>query len=129
MSLKQYITLMFLGTMLCWGAWALVVVYLDPTAAGWLGFIFFYSSLYLAFVGSFALFGTGFRLLLIRRGVVFRQVAIAFRQAFFFSFLIIAALFLQSKDIFTWWNMLMLVAALTFIEFTILALRRREPEL
>lgn len=121
--------MMVLGTLLCWGAWALVLIYLDPFSAGWLGFGFFYSSLYIAGVGTFALLGFILRWLAVRQGVVFRQVAIAFRQAFFFSFIVIAALFLQSKAIFTWWNMLLLVAALTLIEFAIIALRRREPEL
>lgn len=120
---------MILGTLLCWGAWALVLIYLDPASAGWLGFGFFYGSLYIACVGSFALVGTGLRMTFVRQGVIFRQVAIAFRQAFFFSFIVVAALFLQSKEIFTWWSMLLLVAALTLIEFAIVSLKRREPEL
>ncbi|KKU48415.1 hypothetical protein A3H10_03275 [Candidatus Uhrbacteria bacterium RIFCSPLOWO2_12_FULL_46_10] len=129
MSLKQYIILMLVGTVLCWASWALVLIYLDPVSSGWLGFGFFYSSLYLALVGSFSLIGMGLRLVFVKQGAVFRQVAIAFRQAFFFGFLVIAALFLQSKNIFTWWSMLFLVAALTLIEFAILVLRRREPSL
>ena len=129
MSLKQYIILMLGGTLLCWAAWMLVVVFLDPASAGWLGFGFFYSSLYLASVGSFSLIGMGIRLLLVKESAAFRQVAVAFRQAFFFGFLVVAALFLQSKNIFTWWNMVLLVAALTLVEFAILILKRREPEL
>lgn len=129
MSLRQYIVLMLLGTMLCWGAWVLVLIYFDPDSAGWLGFGFFYGSLYLALIGTFSLAGTGLRLIFAKPGAVFRQVSIAFRQAFFFSFLVIAALFLMSKDLFTWWNMFLLVGALTLIEFAILVLRRREPEL
>ena len=121
--------MMILGTLLCWGAWALVLIYLDPVSAGWLGFGFFYGSLYIAGVGSFALVGTGLRMMFVKQGVVTRQVAIAFRQAFFFSFIVVAALFLQSKEIFTWWSMLLLVAAVTLIEFAIVSLKRREPEL
>ena len=129
MTIRQYSIFMILGTVLCWAAWALVLIYLDPTSAGWLGFGFFYGSLYLALLGTFSLIGMWLRLYLIKYDAVFRQISIAFRQAFFFSFLVIASLFLQSKGIFTWWNMLLLVAALTLIEFAIIALKRREPEL
>ena len=120
---------MVLGTAVCWGAWALVLIFLDPASADWLGFLLFYSSLYLALVGSFAIIGMGLRLLFAQSGGVFREVAIAFRQAFFFGFMVIAALLLQKEGLFTWWNMLLLVAALTLIELFFLAMRHREPEL
>ena len=129
MSLRFYIILMVLGTAVCWGAWALVLIFLDPASADWLGFLLFYSSLYLALVGSFAIIGMGLRLLFAQSGGVFREVAIAFRQAFFFGFMVIAALLLQKEGLFTWWNMLLLVAALTLIELFFLAMRHREPEL
>jgi hypothetical protein len=129
MRLRLYVTFMLAGTVLCWTAWLLTVFFLDPTATGWLGFSLFYSSLGLSLVGSFSLLGMGLRLWLIPDDVVFRQVAIAFRQSFSFSFLVLSALFLQSQGIFTWWSMLLLLAALTLLEFTVLALKRREPPL
>ena len=129
MSLRFYIILMVLGTAVCWGAWALVLIFLDPASADWLGFLLFYSSLYLALVGSFAIIGMGLRLLFAQSGGVFREVAIAFRQAFFFGFMVIAALLLQKEGLFTWWNMLLLAAALTLIELFFLAMRHRQPEL
>ena len=128
MSLKQYIFLMLLGTVLCWGAWLLVIFYLDPDSAGWLGFAFFYSSLFLALVGSFALLGLGFRLFILRHEVVFRQVTIAFRQALSFAFVVVAALFLQSREVLTWWNMLFLIAMLTILEFAVVARKQRLPD-
>ena len=124
MTLRQYLLFMLLGTLLCWGAWWLVVSALDPAAAGWLGFTLFYSSLFLALLGSFALIGLGFRLYILRSEVIFRQVTVAFRQAFSFAFITIAALFLQSYQLLTWWSMLLLVAAVTFVEFAVISLRQ-----
>ena len=126
MTLRQYVVLMTLGTFLCWGAWFLVVMYLDPATAGWLGFGFFYSSLFLALVGSFSLIGLGFRLYILQSEVVFRQVSVAFRQALSFSVLMTVGLFLESKDLLTWWNAVMLVLAVTLVEFAVISLRYRE---
>lgn len=129
MTLTRYIILMLAATILCWVAWFLVVVYLDPDTAGWLGFGFFYLALFLSLVGSFALLGLGFRLYILRNELIFEQVSVSFRQALSFGALVIASLFLESKDLFTWWNELLLVLVLTFIEFAILILKRREPPL
>ncbi|PJE75659.1 hypothetical protein COV04_03610 [Candidatus Uhrbacteria bacterium CG10_big_fil_rev_8_21_14_0_10_48_11] len=125
MALKQYATLMFIGTVLTWAAWILVVLFLDPLTAGWLGFSVFYLALYLALTGTFSLLGLLLRRLFFKNELVYRQVTISFRQAFSFSFLVIAALFLQSKQLLTWWNMFFLIAALTFLEFAVIAYQGR----
>src|SRR3989338_9316484 len=111
MSLKKYISLMIFGTVLCWIAFGLVVNNFDPDQQSWLVFAFFYTTLFLALVGSFALVGMIFRLYILRHDVVFRQVVIAFRQGLSFSFLVIAALFLESQKLLFWWNLLFLIVA------------------
>jgi len=116
---------MFIGTVLTWAAWILVVLFLDPLTAGWLGFSVFYLALYLALTGTFSLLGLLLRRLFFKNELVYRQVTISFRQAFSFSFLVIAALFLQSKQLLTWWNMFFLIAALTFLEFAVIAYQGR----
>lgn len=125
MTLRQYVFVMLVGTALCWAAWLLVTGYLNPTTAGWLGFALFYASFSLALVGTFAVTGLGLRLVLLKREAAFRQVVIAFRQALSFAALVVSALLLQSQDLLTWWNVLLLVATLTFVEFAVLTLRRR----
>jgi hypothetical protein len=129
MTLRQYVVAMLLATFGSWGGWLLVVTSLDPVTAGWLGFGLFYVTLFVACLGTFALVGVGVRLRLVRQEPALGQVTIAFRQAVSFSALVLAALFLQSKGLLTWWNMLLLVAALTLVEFAVLALSRREPPL
>lgn len=124
MTLRRYIVLMAFGTILTWSAWGLVLSQFDPASAGWLGFSMFYVSLYLALVGTFSLLGLTVRRIIYSAELPYRQVAIAFRQSFSFAFLVVAALFLQSRDLLTWWNVLFLVVALTFLEFAVLAVRR-----
>jgi hypothetical protein len=116
---------MALGTLLTWGAWVLVIFFLDPATAGWLGFTVFYLALYLALTGSFSLLGLVLRHYILKNELIYQQVTISFRQAFSFSFLVVAALFLQSKQLLTWWNMVFLIIALTFLEFAVLAYQQR----
>lgn len=124
MTVKQYIGVMLVGTIICWAGWWMVVTDLDPTGAGWLGFGLFYSSLFLSLVGTFALVGLALRRMLLRHEILVVQVTLAFRQSISFAFLAIAALFLQSKELLTWWNGLFLIGALTFVEFLLVTLRR-----
>lgn len=127
MSLRQYVMLMLIGTLLCWGAWGLVVFTLDPTTAGALGFVLFYTALFCALLGSFALLGLGFRMIILRDDAIVRQVTLAFRQSFSFAFLAIAALVLQSQQLLTWWNMLFLVCAVTLVEIAVVSRHHRVP--
>ena len=41
MTLRQYLILMSIGTVVCFVAWFFVILSLDPTQAGFLGFFFF----------------------------------------------------------------------------------------
>lgn len=128
MSVKQYSVIMFIGTIICWAGWWMVVSTFDPASAGWIGFGLFYASLFLALVGTFALVGLGLRLVLLRHDMILVQATLAFRQAISFALLAIIALFLQSKNLLTWWNGLLLVGALTLIEFMIVSMKRERRD-
>lgn len=73
---------------------------------------------YLALTGTLSVIGFLLRAALLRQQfVVSRHVAVSFRQAVLLALLIVVALFLQSKSLLTWWNALLIVAALTVLEF------------
>lgn len=127
MTLRSYIAFLLFGTAACWAAFSLVIANLDPGAGSWLVFTAFYVTLFLALLGTFSLLGMGIRLTLLRHESALTQVVIAFRQAFSFSFLVVAALFLQGEGLLQWWNVAMLIASLTFIEWAILLRERRIP--
>ncbi|PIY78796.1 MAG: hypothetical protein COY82_00570 [Parcubacteria group bacterium CG_4_10_14_0_8_um_filter_35_7] len=125
MTLKSYLILMTISTFFCWLAWGVVLFFIDPTQAGFIGLLFFYLSLFLALTGTISLIGFFLRTLILKNEIVFRHVIISFRQAVFFSMVIVGSLFLESKDLFTWWNITFLVLFLTVLEFFFISQRRR----
>lgn len=96
---------MLVGTLICWAALGYVVHTIDPLYAGVVGFILFYSSLFLALVGTFSIIGFLLRHFILRdSGIVFRHVRKTFRQSIFLSALFVALLFLLQQELLTWWN-------------------------
>ena len=116
---------MLLATLLCWLAFVAVIIYINPTEAGFIGFLLFYVSLFLSLVGFFALLGFFVRIWLLTQPVVFKQVIIAFRQAIWFASLIVFCLILQSQKLLTWWTVILFIALLTFIESLFLFGRKK----
>jgi hypothetical protein len=125
MTLKKYLILMSICTLFCWLAWVLVINYIDPTETGVLGFVFFYSSLFLAVLGTMSVFGFAFRMKIFKDELVYKQVGTAFRQAVMFGVLVVGSLFLQSKSLLTWWNIILFVLALTVLEFFFISYKKR----
>ncbi|OGF18519.1 hypothetical protein A3G56_03020 [Candidatus Falkowbacteria bacterium RIFCSPLOWO2_12_FULL_45_10] len=124
MTLKTYLTIMLLGTAICWAAWVVVINSIDPETTNLVGLLLFYSSLFLAIVGASAILGFLVRFILLRQELVFRQVVRAFRQSFLFAAVIIASLILQSFHLFTWYNALFLIIGLTVLEFFLISYKR-----
>lgn len=117
MSLKKYLFLMTIATVVCWGGWALVLNFVNPYEAGPVGLIFFYLSLFLGLLGVFSIIGFVIRYLVKRNEFAYAQVKIAFRQGFMFSLLLIISLALLAKNLLVWWNLLLLVILLGGIEY------------
>lgn len=117
MTLRQYLILMSLSAVFCWIIWVFVLFLIDPTATDILGFVFFYLSLFLSLAGTLSVVGLIFRMKFGREEAVFKTVTTSFRQATMLSCLIIGSLFLKSKSLLAWWNIVLLVLALTILEF------------
>lgn len=85
---------------------------LNPRTTHWLGLVFITAALFLFF---WSLLGT---LLLAHRSwrKKNRAAAASLRQASFFSIAITLALYLARFDLLTWWNIIILVAILVFLE-------------
>lgn len=121
MTLKRYLILMSLATLICWLAWLIVIFKIDPYGAGFLAFLFFYLSFFLALTGTFATLGLIVRIWLIKHELVIRQAGTAFRQAILFSVLIIGVLILLSLKLLTWWIITLFIAVLAVLEFFFLS--------
>ncbi len=117
MSLKQYLIFMTAATFVSWLAWLIVLFYLNPEEAGFIGFALFYLALMFALVGTFSLIGFFMRVWFSREQVIFRHLRVSTRQALLFSILIISLLMMQGSGYLRWWSILLVVALLALIEF------------
>jgi len=115
---------MLLATAICWSAWAVVINSINPETTNWIGFVLFYTSLFLSLVGTSTIIGFVIRFAALKQELVFRQVAIAFRQSFSFAALIVALLILQASHMLVWYNMIFLIIGLTVLEFFLISYKR-----
>lgn len=126
MTLRHYLLLMGVGTALAWGAVGIIIATVDPTDTQLVVFGVFYASLWLALTGTLSIIGFVLRVALLKKQlVVSRHVAVSFRQAVLLALLIVVSLFLQSRSLLTWWNALLIVAALTVLEFFFISAKVR----
>lgn len=120
MSLKLYLFIMTSSTLICWAIFALILKSINPETTSWIGFAFFYSTLALSVWGAACLIGFIIRFVFLKQTLAFRAMQESFRQAFFFTFLIIIALALLSQNLLSWLNIVLLIVGLTLLEFVIL---------
>ena len=115
MTLKQYFTVMILGSILCWATWWIVILNIDPFQDTGLGLSFFYISLFLALLGTLSIFAFIIRKLFSRMELpMFRFVQKSFRDSLILSILLISLLYLQGINYLRWWNGGVLIVAIIF---------------
>ncbi len=116
MTLRSYIILMLIATIACYLALAAVILFFDPLSGGLLALIFFYLSLFLALLGTFAIIGLIFRILFTSDKLIFKKVTTSFRQGIWFSLLIIVCLYLNGINLLVWKYVALLILALALLE-------------
>ena len=126
MTIRQYLLLMTICTIICWAGWLLVLFFINPETTTSLGYLLFYVSLFFAVVGTLAVLNYIFRLVFTRILSKPETVQVSFRQAIFFGLVIVVALFLQANNLMTWLNVLFLILLITIIEFLILSLKKED---
>jgi hypothetical protein len=109
MTLKNYLFVMSVLTAVCWSIFFFVADIINPFSTNWLGFLLFYTSLFIALVGLSTLVGFLFRFVILKKGLAFNLVKLSFRQSFLFSLFLVSALFLQANSLLTWLNLLFLI--------------------
>lgn len=108
MTLRQYLTIMLIATVLCWAAWWIVITNIDPFQDTGAGFGFFYLSLLFALLGTISLLAFLARHLLNRNYLsMYRQVQKSFRDSLIISSALTLLIYLQGKQYLNWWNSLM----------------------
>lgn len=109
--------MMLASTAAAWAAWLIVLFRVDPFASGPVGFLLFYLSLWLSLTGTISLLGLMIRAKIKKEEAIFRQVSNSFRQATFLGALIVGLLYFQGHRLLTWWNLILFVIGLMFLEF------------
>lgn len=125
MTLRQYLIIMTIMTLACWGAWGYIILIINPEVTNWIGFSLFYLSLFLALTGAAALIGFIIRFVFLKQKLAWRSVKEAFRQSFLFSSLMTISLLLLARDLFTWLNLFFLVVGLTVLEFFLISYEKK----
>jgi len=124
MTLKKYLNLMTILTVVCWVVWVLTLILVNPQQSDLIGFVLFYFSLFLALLGTASVLGFLIRVWL-KKKPIFKQVEIAFRQAIWFGLLISSIFILKGLNLLRWWNALFLILFLIFLELFFLLSNRR----
>ena len=111
-----------IATAIAWVVWAITVTRTIPADLGVVGWCLFYGITFLAASGTATVVG-----LLARRHHPDRARAhrITIRQGVLTGLAVTAALGLQSLRLFSWVNMLFLIATLTLLEFFWISMQRQ----
>lgn len=107
---------MTFSAILGWIAWILVLIYVDPFKAGFVGFVFFYLSLFFALIGTLSVIGYFIRSKVHKEEITYQQVSNAFRQAILLAIFVAGSLFLKSFGLLNWFNIIIFIIALVLLE-------------
>jgi len=128
MSLRNYIILMLLTTVACYLAFLAIIYFFEPTDNNLLVLILFYTSAFLCLIGTFSLLGLVIRVFFTKDHLIFRKVIASFRQSIWFALLIIICLYLKSKDLLVWRNIIILILALSILELFFISYRAKSSK-
>jgi hypothetical protein len=126
MNLRQYITILALGTTVALIAWGMTLQAIDPLTAGPLALIIFYVTLGSGLAGLLTIIGTVFRASRFPEAGAGVAVIRSFRQSLLLSALIIASLVLMSLKMFSSPVLLVMIGILALVEFFFLIFQDRK---
>jgi hypothetical protein len=108
-------------TIFCWLSFGYIVWTVNPQTTNGTGFSLFYLSLFFSLSGTAAIIGFIVRFIFLKHELIINTVKIAFRQSFLFAGFIVAVLFLLSRGLLTWLNLIILIVGLSALEFFLLS--------
>ncbi|MFA6130735.1 MAG: hypothetical protein WC730_00510 [Patescibacteria group bacterium] len=117
MNIKGYLAIFGVGTILCWIAWVMVLINVNPITSALPMIFVFYLTLFGALLGTMATVGTLIRVRRPGERELEEIVSTSLRQAFMLSAIILGCLFLASHGWFFWWSALLLMVVVSVIEY------------
>ena len=117
MTLRNCLIGLAASAVLCFAAWILILLDVDPTMTNWQGFLLFYLSLFFTLISLFTLINFFIRNKFFSGKPLFTQIEVSLRHGIFFSTIIVGTLILQGMKMSTWQNTLLLVIGVIVLEF------------
>lgn len=127
MTLKQYLLIMSMATLMCLFAWGIVIFNIDPERDSKIGHVFFYVTLFFSLLGTISLINFAlYRLVTKSDFPLFRLVQKSFRNGVMMSIILMSLLFLRVFDILNIWTGLILIILFLSVSFFRLSTRAHE---
>jgi hypothetical protein len=124
MTHNNYLTIIGGAGVISWVGWIVVIQKLNPFESVGLALGTFYISLFFALTCTFTVLGFYFRVWLNKNEIYYHHIQIAFRQGILLTAIALGCLTFQMLGVLTWWSGLLLISAITLIEFYFMA---KEP--
>jgi len=124
MTVRSFVFGSFITTILAWAIWAAIIMLLDPTKAGLLGYLLFFLTLFLAVASTSGLAGYVIRRIITPNQLAAYTVRISLRQGLLLGLFLDILLFLQLTKIYQWWLIVIVIVLFLTIELIFLSLDR-----
>jgi len=121
MSHNRYLAIIALAGLISWVAFWLVIEKLDPFESTGLAVGLFFISLFFALTSTFSIAGYYIRRWLNKNEIFYGHINVALRQGILLSTITLGCLLFQLLRVLTWWSGLLLIGAVTMIEFYLTA--------
>jgi len=118
---STYIIAILIATVFGWASWIVVLNKLSPFTTPELALSLFYTSLFVALAGTFALIIYYLRAWLNKGEIYNVHLNVSLRQGVLLSAMINTAIAFQRLKVLTWWDGLLLLAIVLLIEFYFMA--------
>ena len=118
---STYIIAILIATVFGWASWIVVLNKLSPFTTPELALSLFYTSLFVALAGTFALVIYYLRAWLNKGEIFNAHLNVSLRQGVLLSTMINTAIAFQRLKVLTWWDGLLLFAIVLLIEFYFMA--------
>ena len=117
MSLKKCLTSISILSLALWAFFIFLLNFLNPKTANTLSLALLYSNLFLSLSGTLTLLGFFLRRKINKDRLAFYSLQSSFRQSFSFSFLLVATLLMLAQNLFSWFNVIIIIAILSILEY------------
>lgn len=121
MTHQRYIMIIGSAALVSWLAFYLVIEKLDPFASTGLALALFFISLFFALTSSFTIIGFYLRVWFNKNEIYYDHINVSLRQGILLAMIALGCLLFQLLSVLTWWSGLLLIGAITMIEFYLVA--------